>query len=60
MVILGCARVGCSASESADFYPGQPSVDDEPTLQVYLPEGWRVDLNGLDHVLHCPDHAVAT
>lgn len=47
-----CAKVGCAAREDVlPMLSDWPHPDD-----LELPEGWGIDQQGLDPVLHCPEH----
>ena len=62
-VFVSCDRTGCEAQVDigregywSKTHPASVGVE---TVSVELPEGWVVDRinNGLDEVIHCPDHA---
>jgi hypothetical protein len=65
-LIATCSRVGCEETTEIDWMRAPRSVRDlairdEPEyselIYVYLPRAWAVDQNGLDYVIHCPEHA---
>lgn len=51
-LIYACQRTGCDAVEIVE-------VGDATWTPVgdFRPRGWSWDINGLDCVLHCPEHA---
>jgi hypothetical protein len=55
MIVLTCDRTGCDAHEPAESWFPRPNGPDTDAV-IGLPEGWGIDQNGLDHVVHCPDH----
>lgn len=57
-VILSCDRIDCDVRELAESVnPARRPNGVHVDAVVGLPDGWQVDLNGLDYVVHCPDHA---
>ena len=65
MIVLKCDRVGCDEHvEVMDVMSGE-SAAGHVLIAAYAGSdgdaaGWVVELggSGLDHVLHCPEHAV--
>lgn len=71
MIIVSCDRTDCEetfevGAEEGDWSPAPQMARDliirdlefGDLLYVYLPEGWSIDVNHLDRVIHCPDHAI--
>lgn len=55
-----CQRTGCGATAAIELdellYDAEGLERSASEMQDVAPEGWAWEINGLENVLHCPEH----